>query len=102
MDPAKALDRKTALELFTYRGYELIKETDKGKLAPGYFADLVILDKDYFNVADEEIKSITSKLTVVDGKIVYGDKDYSAIAPAALPVIPEWSPVRYYGGYQAK
>ncbi len=102
MDTKNTLDRKTALELLTYRGYELIKETDKGKLAPGYFADLIILDKDYFDVDDEAIKSITSKLTIVDGKIVYGDEDYKAVSPAPLPVIPEWSPVRHYGGYQVK
>ena len=49
---------------------------------------------------DEEIKSITSKLTIVDGKIVYGNKDYPGLAPAAFPVIPLWSPVKYFGGYQ--
>lgn len=102
MDPDKAVDRKTALELYTYRGYELIKETDKGKLAPGYYADLIILDKDYFDVPDEDIKSITSKLTIVDGKVVYGDADYRSVSPAPLPVIPEWSPVRHYGGYQTR
>lgn len=96
------VDRKTALELYTYRGYDLIKEANKGKIAKDYFADLIILDKDYFTVSDEEVKSIVSKLTIVDGKVVYGDKDYQTVSPAALPVIPAWSPVKYYGGYQNK
>ena len=100
MAKENTVDRKTALELYTYRGYDLIKETNKGKIAKDYFADLIILDKDYFTVSDEEVKSIVSKLTIVDGKVVYGDKDYQTVSPVALPVIPAWSPVKYYGGYQ--
>ena len=102
MDKANVLDRRTALKLMTYGGYNLIKEKLKGKIQPGYFADLVILDQDYFTVPDESIKSISSKLTMVDGKIVYGDGDFKSIAPAALPIIPSWSPVKFYGGYQTQ
>lgn len=94
------IDRTTALRLFTSGGYALIKENEKGKIRQGYYADLVILDKDYFTIEDEDIKTVVSKLTMVDGKIVYGDGDYSTYAPPALPVIPEWSPVKYFGGYQ--
>jgi predicted amidohydrolase YtcJ len=43
----------------------------KGRLAAGQLADLVVLSKDYFSVAEEEIKGIESVLTVVDGKVVY-------------------------------
>lgn len=95
-----ALDRQTALRLITAGGYDLIKEKGKGSIQAGYPADLVILDKDYFTVAEEEIKSISSLLTIVDGRIVYGADVFSQVAPAALPVMPSWSPVKYYGGYQ--
>jgi hypothetical protein len=87
---------------FYFGGYELIKDYEKGKIKEGYFADLTILDRDYFSVNEEEIKDITSKLTIVDGKVVYGDQTYKHVAPASLPVLPEWSPVKYYGGYQTK
>ncbi|ESU18969.1 Amidohydrolase 3 [Flavobacterium cauense R2A-7] len=102
MAKENTLDRKTALKLFTKGGFDLIKEQSKGKIEKGYFADLVILDKDYLSVEDEAIKGITSKLTIVDGKVVYGNDEYKTVAPAALPVIPEWSPVKYFGGYQTK
>lgn len=96
------LDRTTALRLATHKGYELIRDTKKGKIEKGYYADVIILDKDYFSVTDDVIKDITSKLTIVDGHIVYGDQDYSDFAPAPLPVIPSWSPVKYFGGYQSR
>jgi predicted amidohydrolase YtcJ len=103
MAKENTLDRTTALKLYTSGGYSLIRENEtKGKIKRGYLADLVILSDDYFSVADEEIKSITALLTMVDGKIVWGTGDYNTIAPAPLPVIPEWSPVKYYGGYQSK
>ena len=100
MTKDNTLDRLTALRLFANGGYDLIKETSKGKIEKGYYADLAILDKDYFSVEDEAVKTITSKLTIVDGKVVYGTDEYKTVAPAALPVIPAWSPVKYYGGYQ--
>jgi predicted amidohydrolase YtcJ len=96
------IDRLTALRLMTKGGYDLIKEKDKGQIQAGFYADLIMLDKDYFTVPDEEIKSITSVLTIVDGKIVYGGPEFGAIAPKRLPVIPSWSPVKYFGGYQIK
>jgi len=100
MAKGNSIDRITALQLFTNGGYNLIKQPLKGKIQKGYYADLAILDKDYLTVTDEEIKSIQSKLTIVDGKIVYGNSEYRSIAPTALPVIPYWSPVKLFGGYQ--
>ena len=94
------LDRKLALQLLTSGGYDLIKEKSKGKIINGYYADIVILDKDYLTVQEEEIRSIVSKLTIVDGKVVYGDDTYKVYAPSAFPVVPAWSPVKQFGGYQ--
>lgn len=102
MAKENVLDRTTALKLMTSGGYDLIKEKSKGKIQKGYYADLVILDKDYFSVQEDEIKAIVSKLTIVDGKIVYGSSEFRSLVPAALPVIPAWSPVKYFGGYQYK
>lgn len=102
MGQENTLDRLKALQLLTAGGYELLKEKNKGRIQQGYAADLVILNKDYFTVADEEIKGISALLTIVDGKIVYGTDRFKSLAPEALPVIPSWSPVKYYGGYQAQ
>ena len=58
-----------------------------------------MLSADYFSVADEEIKSLESVLTIVGGKPVYAAQEFTELAPPLPPVLPEWSPVAAYGGY---
>jgi hypothetical protein len=58
-----------------------------------------VLSADYFSVADEEIKSLESVLTIVGGKPVYAAGEFAELAPPLPPVLPEWSPVAAYGGY---
>ena len=62
-------------------------------------ADLAVLSADYFSVADDEIKSLESVLTIVGGKPVYAAEEFAELAPPLPPVLPEWSPVAAYGGY---
>ena len=95
------LDRNLALKLMTKGGYDLIKQShEKGMLKPGYFADLIILNEDYFNIPEDNIKNLKSNLTIVDGKVVYADDQFQNFKKPELEVIPSWSPVKYYGGYQ--
>ncbi len=42
-------------------------------------ADMIVLDKDYFSVPDSEIWKLKSLLTVVDGRVVYGDGPYAGL-----------------------
>ena len=58
------------------------------------------VDRDYFSIPEEEIGDLESVLTVVDGKVVYAGGPYSELSPEIPTVVPEWSPVKYYGGYQ--
>lgn len=96
------LQRAEALRLYTQGSSWFSTESGKkGALAPGQFADFAVLTKDYFSVPDEEIKGIESLLTVVGGKIVHATDEFSRFAPPALPVLPEWSPVKVFGGYGA-
>ena len=55
----------------------------KGSIAPGQYADFAALSADYFQVPDEEIRSIVSVLTVVDGKVVHGAEEFSHLSAAA-------------------
>jgi predicted amidohydrolase YtcJ len=49
----------------------LFQEGNLGSLAPGKFADLLVLDRDYLTVPDSEIKDIRPLVTMVGGKLVY-------------------------------
>src|SRR5690606_36289526 len=62
--------------------------------------DMALLDRDYFDIPGEESQDITSVLTVVGGRIVHGAGDYAGLAPPLPPAMPDWSPVRRFGGYQ--
>jgi predicted amidohydrolase YtcJ len=101
MSKENTLTRTQALALLTKGSYALIKEENtKGSIAKGFIADLVLLNKDYFTISDDELTTVSSLLTIVDGKIVYADGDYKALAPPVIPVVPLWSPVKFYGGIQ--
>jgi hypothetical protein len=97
---ANRLDRTEALRRYTLGSAWFSGEEDKkGAIAPGQLADLAVLSTDYFSVPEEEIKGIESVLTLVGGKVVYGADEFTGLAPKPLPVLPEWSPVKAYGGY---
>jgi predicted amidohydrolase YtcJ len=97
---ANRLDRTEALCRYTQgSAWFSGEETKKGALMPGQLADLAVLSADYFAVPEDEIKPIESVLTLVDGKAVYAAAEFSTLAPAPLPVLPDWSPVKAFGGY---
>ncbi|MBD9370074.1 amidohydrolase [Xanthomonas sp. XNM01] len=94
------LEREEALRLWT-RGSAWFSgdESRKGTLAVGQLADFSLLSADFFRVDDAAIADITSLLTVVGGRVVHGDGDYAPLAPQLPPPMPDWSPVRRFGGY---
>jgi hypothetical protein len=94
------LSREEALKLFTLgAAWFEYAENEKGRIAPGNLADFVLLDADYFTVPDDQIKSISSVLTIVDGRVVFGTGEYSHLAQKLPEIIPSWSPIKYFGGY---
>ena|SRR6266545_4147347 len=72
----------------------------KGQIKTGQLADLAVLSDDYFSVPDDAIADITSVLTLLGGKCVHADAEFKSEAPPLPPAMPDWSPVRTYGGYQ--
>jgi hypothetical protein len=96
------LDREEALRLYTQGSSWFSSESGKkGAIIPGQLADLVALTDDYFSVPEEEIKGIESVLTVVNARVVHATDEFAPHAPASVPVLPEWSPVKVFGGYGA-
>ncbi len=94
------LSREEALRLYTVGSSWFSSEDGKkGSIAPGQLADLAVLSADYFSIPEDEIKQLESVLTIVGGKVVHAAREFSKLAPPALPVSPDWSPVKEYGGY---
>lgn len=100
------VSREEALRLFTVgSAWFSQEESVKGRIAPGQYADFAVLSDDYFTVPEEEIKTIASLLTVVGGQVVYAAAPFHTLGqgltpPQLPPVIPAWSPVGHFGGYQ--
>jgi predicted amidohydrolase YtcJ len=66
------LSVEDAIDAYTFgSAYNEFKENEKGRLNPGYVADLVVLDKDIFTIDYNEIKNIQVEKTMIDGEFVY-------------------------------
>jgi hypothetical protein len=103
MYPEKScLTREEALRLYTQGSSWFSSESGKkGAIAVGQLADVTALTEDYFSVPEEEIKGIEAVLTIVGGNIVHATEEFRSWAPPSLPVLPEWSPTKVFGGYGA-
>jgi predicted amidohydrolase YtcJ len=95
------LDRETALRMWTENvTWFSNEEGQKGQIAIGQLADLIIPSRDYFACAESEIAGLTSDFTMVGGKIVYSAGDFVRFESKSIPpAMPDWSPVRTFGGY---
>ena len=70
--PAQRLTLTDALHGFTVgAAYAAGMENRLGKLAPGYLADLLILDTELFNCSVDELRDIRPAATMIAGKWVY-------------------------------
>ncbi|MBF5007337.1 amidohydrolase [Diaphorobacter sp. NR2-3-3-1] len=97
------LDRETALRMWTENVAWFSNEVgQRGRIAVGQFADLIVPNKDFFKIPEDEISFLTSDLTVVGGRIVYGAGDFTSLDDNVLPpALPDWSPTNTYRGYGA-
>jgi len=72
INDGQQITREEVLRLYTAdNGWFLGEESDLGSLEVGKLGDLVVLDRDYFSVSDEELKEISSVLTLVGGRVVH-------------------------------
>jgi predicted amidohydrolase YtcJ len=97
------LDRETALRMWTENvTWFSNEEGRKGRIAVGQLADLIVPDRDFFACAENEIADISSELTMVGGKVVWAAGGFAPLDEAPPPpAMPDWSPVRRFGGYAA-
>lgn len=68
----QTITREQALIAHTRNNaFIVFQEANLGSLAPGKYADLLVLDRDYLKVPANEIKDIKPLMTMVGGKVVY-------------------------------
>jgi predicted amidohydrolase YtcJ len=72
-EPSQRLSRREALALFTSgAAWAAFEEGSRGRIAPGFEADLTVLGEDPMAVPERRIPDIPIALTIVGGRIVSG------------------------------
>ena len=70
--PEQKITVGEALRAYTYgNAWATFNEQKWGTLAPGRFADVVVLDRDPFAVPAESLGTIKPRFTIVGGRVVY-------------------------------
>ncbi len=71
-NPKERLSLYEVLRSYTYgSAYGVRREQELGSLEAGKFADIVVLDRDLFQVTMDEVKETKVVLTIMDGKVVF-------------------------------
>jgi predicted amidohydrolase YtcJ len=71
--PEEKVSIEEAVRAYTVNGaWVQFAEAVKGTIEPGKLADLVVLDRDIFTVPPEEIAGARVRMTIFDGRIIYG------------------------------
>lgn len=70
--PRQKITVEEAVDAYTSgSAYAEFMEADKGSLAPGKLADLVILSADIFEIEPSRIREVAVDLSIIGGRIVY-------------------------------
>jgi predicted amidohydrolase YtcJ len=73
-NPKEKLSLAEALRAYTIgSSYAAFRETDLGTLEEGKLADIIVLDRNLFEIPAEEILETKVRLTIMDGCVVYED-----------------------------
>ncbi len=77
-NPEECLTVEEMLKAYTYSGAcQYFEEDYKGRIKPGYYADLVVLSEDPREVSAFELDRIEVEMSLVGGRIVYEKDDRS-------------------------
>jgi predicted amidohydrolase YtcJ len=75
--PDQKISMDDALYAYTYGGaYSSHEENSKGKIAPGYLADITIFSQDLFEIDPMKIHETKVLLTIFDGKVIYKNEEW--------------------------
>jgi predicted amidohydrolase YtcJ len=70
--PAQRITLDEALRAYTLTAaYGSFEEQVKGRLAPGFLADVVVLDRDLFTMPSADLRDAGVVTTIAGGEVVY-------------------------------
>lgn len=73
-NPGQKLNLYQTLRSYTYgSAYGVCREDELGTLEKGKYADIIVIDRNLFEVDDESIFNAQVELTMVGGKVVFND-----------------------------
>jgi predicted amidohydrolase YtcJ len=69
--PEERVDRVHALKMYSNWAAEYVQKPDKlGSLEVGKFADLLVIDRDYLTIPEDDILKVRPLMTMVGGKMI--------------------------------
>jgi predicted amidohydrolase YtcJ len=72
ISPREAISREDALRCYTINNaWASLEENVKGSIEAGKYADMVVIDRDYLNCSEDEIKDIQVEMTMLGGEVVF-------------------------------
>ncbi|MBN2051657.1 MAG: amidohydrolase [Spirochaetales bacterium] len=75
INPGERISLAEALKAYTFGGACAVnREQELGTLEPGKLADIIVLDRNLFSAAEEDIPETSVVMTITDGRIVYEKK----------------------------
>ena len=89
------ISRREALYTYTrWASWHAHKENQVGSIEPGKWADLVVIDKDFLTVPEDEMGQINPLLTIAGGKITYSNPNFAA--SLGLPTVGFQAPANWW------
>lgn len=77
-EPTEALSREAALMAYTVGGaYAEGQDQRKGRIAPGFAADIAVLSQDVLTIPPPQLPA-TTLLTLVDGEVIFEDAVFAS------------------------
>lgn len=70
--PEERIGRRDALRMWTTgAAWMQFSERERGSLEVGKLADLVVIDRDFLNCTEDELRTIEPVMTIMEGRTVY-------------------------------
>ena len=75
----QSIELADAIDIFTSRPAEILgKGHELGRIAAGYLADIIVLDRNPFDIATRDLHKVKVRASFVEGKLVWHDDEFGS------------------------